>query len=1032
MIKSKISNKIFVVLFLSIFLISFSSAMNIDNTKRFENDENSYGKYTIKNGFGFGKKIMDIELIENSETCGEECFAIKEISLNKETSLIDSVEFFTLQENGDWNEQSIRSYQFYINTSGQQILVNDYGQVQNGTSPNGTIIYGTQITGTHYENAPEWTPYTLETIMPKGDYTVKLEGHKKPSRTVDWIVKTNGKVLDEWAIWGNISLGDDAEVILNSPTDGFSSLTQEIEFNATANVTGGATLTNMSLWTNESGSWEEYNISNLIRVEAHNQSNNLSIHLLQSNLNAKAGANIITSNPANKINGFIKNSSTTATHCYLMKEISTNILLSGTFTGTYCKFNQSLLLDNAASYWLMVDSNGAAFSSYRSEQIIGTLPLIDDGFSWNSSWDGGNQRTDIQMNVQTITFDSVGELKSPTQTFNRTITESIIWNVQACDSDGDCGFSSANYSLFLDTEAPTIDIISPVGTYGFLKNGSTLQLAGFVNDTNLDSVWYNYNGTNVTLSATTETLFNETFNQEGKDNLNLTIWANDSIGNLGFETSTWDYNVFETGIDYDLEVIESESNTFTYLFSSMYNLENAFFVYNGTSYASNIISLGGEDYSLDSTIQAPIVETLENLTFYFVIDTDFNGEVNSSFYNQSVNSLSFDNCSVFTTSILEMNLFDERTLASINGTFEVNFNVLNPIGNSKISSFTGTAEDKHTATVCSNINLSDKEFLYDLELRYFKSDGGNFIYAPEFYHIQKASTSTLPQNISLYDLSSNESTEFTINYRDNNYIAGQNHLIQVLRTYVGEDISRVVEIPITSTEGSAVAHFDLNNYKYNFIVTKDGEIVNVFNNPAVRCESEISGLCSIDLKGEKATPFAQSVSEINDFEYIPSVIEDEIKITFSSPSGTNKNVRALMVQSSPFSDDQVICNSSVLSASGSISCFPNETIGDSSISIKLFVDGETEANLQTTFQEDLTPAFQGDNYFIGALLLLILIGMAVSSPQLMIWIGVFGLVLLGFLFLLQSKSVGLISGAIIWFVLAAIIATIKINNRSEA
>jgi len=43
---------------------------------------------------------------------------------------------------------------------------------------------------------------------------------------------------------------------LNSPADDSIAYVNPVTFNASAEVTGGATLVNMSLWTNESGSWE--------------------------------------------------------------------------------------------------------------------------------------------------------------------------------------------------------------------------------------------------------------------------------------------------------------------------------------------------------------------------------------------------------------------------------------------------------------------------------------------------------------------------------------------------------------------------------------------------------------------------------------------------------------------------------------------------------------------------------------------------------------------------------------------------------
>ena len=57
--------------------------------------------------------------------------------------------------------------------------------------------------------------------------------------------------------------GDDGEVILNSPADGATAYTNLQTFNATATVTGGSTLENISLWTNETGDWIQYNATDV-------------------------------------------------------------------------------------------------------------------------------------------------------------------------------------------------------------------------------------------------------------------------------------------------------------------------------------------------------------------------------------------------------------------------------------------------------------------------------------------------------------------------------------------------------------------------------------------------------------------------------------------------------------------------------------------------------------------------------------------------------------------------------------------------
>ncbi len=171
-----------ITLIMSMMMISFVSAFEFDNVK-FKQDKTFDGKniednrllqeykpIKIVNGFGLGRTLMEGYLSEHTEVCSNDCESIMQIKLGKDTPLVDNVSFLTLQEDGEWIEQSVRDYQFYFKSASSD---------------------------------SDWDKYTLGQIVSAGDYEVKLDGDKKPSRTVDWIIKTNGEILDSWAVWGN-------------------------------------------------------------------------------------------------------------------------------------------------------------------------------------------------------------------------------------------------------------------------------------------------------------------------------------------------------------------------------------------------------------------------------------------------------------------------------------------------------------------------------------------------------------------------------------------------------------------------------------------------------------------------------------------------------------------------------------------------------------------------------------------------------------------------------------------------------------
>ena len=167
-----------------------------------------YKPIEVKNMFGLGSTLMKGAITQHDEVCGIDCQSTMQIYLAEDSVLIDDVDFYTILDDGSRINQDVRSYQFYANG----------------------------------------LPYELGTMVPEGTYEVKLDGQKSPKRTVDWVIKTQGETLESWATWGNISSGDDAEVVLNSPVDNYISSTFDVVFNASVNITGGSNIVNTSLW----------------------------------------------------------------------------------------------------------------------------------------------------------------------------------------------------------------------------------------------------------------------------------------------------------------------------------------------------------------------------------------------------------------------------------------------------------------------------------------------------------------------------------------------------------------------------------------------------------------------------------------------------------------------------------------------------------------------------------------------------------------------------------------------------------------
>jgi len=590
--------KIFLVLFLAVLLVGSVSASILDFKSEFK-DESSYtlnnkvlnynelwkdySPIEIKSIFGVTR--FKGAIVEHTKVCGQDCFSTMEIYIPEDGSLVDSIEFKTLQEDGKWVEQSIRKYNFkYLGDEG-------------------------------------WIDYNEGDIVPAGEYILKLTGEKKPSRTVDWIIDTTGKTLKSWAIWGNISEGDDAEVILNSPVD------NEVDFNVSVNVTSGALISNVSLWTNSTGSWHRNSTnvtlgSGLEVTGTVSLGGNLTYDYFiihdggKVNINATGYLNISakyiyiygiidgtgdgftagsgygsgnTGNSADDGDEYMTSGGSGAGHTGTGGASGTaegpDETASGVSGGSAYGSDDNSVIERGSGGGNGADTGGGSAGSggtgggsviLNAHNILvnGTIEVNGTGGTSGNAGDsssgggggsggqiiiqadilniskaklsviggsggngdvgsgggdfcatggGGGSGGRIILGYNSLTNFSSGSFVSyfggnagtkaedgspdtcatssagssgkiiynssytyPEEVgfanfsfpFNLYNSKEIVWNVEACDSDGDCGFAVSNYTLFLDTTPPTIDIDSPNETFNYLYENYPLILVG--------------------------------------------------------------------------------------------------------------------------------------------------------------------------------------------------------------------------------------------------------------------------------------------------------------------------------------------------------------------------------------------------------------------------------------------------------------------------------------------------------------------------------------------------------------------------
>ena len=187
--------KVVTLCFMLIVVAGSVSAFDFDNVKTFDKDIGEYGTIEITNAFGYGDKLAEYTLIDNTDICIINCEASGIAKLYSSGYLFTDLKFKDKLNNFiDIKSNEIFLYQ---NISYQYLDENNKTQTE--------YYMGWDI----YDN----------TELPIGTYEWKIKGVKEPHESVDWIGTAFGEDFTEWAWWD--ALEGSYEVFSVVDTDSF-------------------------------------------------------------------------------------------------------------------------------------------------------------------------------------------------------------------------------------------------------------------------------------------------------------------------------------------------------------------------------------------------------------------------------------------------------------------------------------------------------------------------------------------------------------------------------------------------------------------------------------------------------------------------------------------------------------------------------------------------------------------------------------------------------------------------------------------
>ena len=565
-----------------------------------------------------------------------------------------------------------------------------------------------------------------------------------------------------------------------------------------------------------------------------------------------------------------------------------------------------------------------------------------------------------------------------------------------------------------------------------------------------------FNWTSSSLDTLTNTtlyingVVNESVNLTGTTNttvlykvlstVGLYNWTVVTCTNLCTTSSNSFFNIslaLANSVSYLNPIGEQLSNNFLANFTLPSNLEisSAYINYAGTNTSTNIISLGNNYYQLNVTLTSPLVSGTVNNTLYFFLLLNDSSTFRSNNYYQNVSDLTLGNCTAggYTNVLYNFTIVDEGNqtiLPPINQSTlaQVTFNLTSTNGLVQISSYSGNFTNTNPFAVCLSSNLSGTSYLLDGQVQYSANS-----YVKEFYNIQDEiiNASDLNTNITLYNLASLNAQEFLITYTDQDFQPVDNALIFVQRKYINEGVFKTVEIPITDTNGQAIANLVLSDVIYSFIVIKQGVILGIFENKVAFCENVATGDCKINLNSYATTMAPDTFVDTDNYIFNINYNQTtrEVTTTFIVSSGASAT-NLLNVTLYSLTGTTQLCYDTLITSSGTLSCTIPIAYQNNTLIISLYKDGVLKGKAIISQPGSPTDIYGSSRVVIALISFLLLIFLGISeSPQYMtIWIGL-GVIILALFNMFGNTSLTGKTSSVIWAIAVIIIILIKGAKR---
>ena len=681
-----------------------------------------------------------------------------------------------------------------------------------------------------------------------------------------------------------------------------------------------------------------------------------------------------------------------------------------------------------------VDNNSqTSFSSVIQINIDTISPSIVSALNTSVVYDYGDEvllnTTITDLNLNSCWYNYNGTNTTIEGCLTGVLNQSAIITVEgytgitiyANDTLGNV--NSTIESFIFDQSGATISVETPTGTigYGSIGNNETLNVT--FTDSNLDSCWYNYNGTNITIDNCLTGVKNSTSFLLESGNTNMTIYANDTLGNLNSTFISWNYNLTLNSQVSPITSVESAMETYSANLSynsSVFNVITGILYLNGTGYAGTRTG-SGDSAILSSDVIMPSVTEPTNFTPYWTVSlTDVGGtnDYNITLTNVSVGVINMSLCDGNNdVAFWNFTVLNESNVVEINSTFEATF-AISSIGSSETNTFSFQYTDGNVSQYDFCLSPSTENYTVSTAIKLTKPG-----FVDKFYNYQSVTISNATREDNLYMLATGDSTSYIIHVTDTASNDVEEAEVTVERFYQGTGIWAVTEILTTNYVGEAVGHILSEDADYRFNVSSNG--VPIYNSSATKITCAVTP-CTVTLVipinvVDGAGPLDDLTSTLT-----YSSTTNVFTYTYADSSGIFDSARLNVLRVWPSNATLLVpCDETKTTVSGVITCDITGQLNGTYRASGYITRSGTELFDKRTdgvLGNRIYNQMGNDGVLWAIFVFMAIIMLGIARPSLAIIFGVIGVILLS---VLQIINIGIISVVAITAIAVILLTRVK-------